>query len=752
VHTSAGELVRYHEQHLSNGDYHLEEGKVRGEFIGALSDEWGLSNEPILKEDPRFRAFAKLDISRLSGRKLWRPRKSERPAIEFAYSAPKSVSIAAVRDPRVAVEMSAAIKDELKWFEGLTCCRDRRGELYNSEAARRTGKMLAAAFVHETSRAKDPSLHMHVLIANVTIDPERNEALAMSYGEMLEMRKTLDARIHNSLARRLSALGYTVEVAEHGFRLRDIPAPIEEIYSVRNREIATAKELLREGYTVQQLGDALRDRPVKEKTELWVSGKIRELLGTPKLPVNRSIDEHDLNEQAWLVTRRPKEITTTAELRANVQTRFRENGFEVFVAPEARSEPTVSMDLEKVINQGVEAVFERESIVRLDHLVGEIVRLAPGQADNSKIEAALKDKAEFVRRKVGDHEMITTRAIIAAIEALIERGGIRRGGITEAVEAILANRNAKRPVETIVLSSTHRVAKKVSDKLHEAHKATKPGLAMAQIAAFKVKALQPAELLSTASYRPGEIIEYRTDNQKPGRLAEVQEVVPEGVKIKGPLKGARELVCFDKVTAVYEKTILERGPGEVLLLTQKMKADGKVYENGSRQTIAAIQGDKMRFESGLELKLDDGRVRQGDAMTTYKAQGASKTQMIRVEDNRSLLAMANREDLPVAFTRHRAGARMFVQDVDVLRRVANRSLVKDLTARDLETRKIPMVVERIEEALRQTARLATKFATAAQRRAERIREMRLKKQRENARSQRREQNRAAEMAFSRNYF
>src|SRR5258707_1793792 len=144
----------------------------------------------------------------------------------------------------------------------------------------------------------------------------------MSFGEMFEMRKTLDARIHKHLARRLSALGYTVEVAEHGFRLRDIPAPIEEIYSVRNREIAMAKELLREGYTVQQLGDALRDRPVKEKSELWVSGKIRELLGTPKLPVNRSIDEHDLNEQAWLVTRRPKEIATTAGLKANCKATF----------------------------------------------------------------------------------------------------------------------------------------------------------------------------------------------------------------------------------------------------------------------------------------------------------------------------------------------------------------------------------------------------------------------------------------------
>ncbi|MFY9985997.1 MAG: AAA family ATPase [Chthoniobacterales bacterium] len=247
----------------------------------------------------------------------------------------------------------------------------------------------------------------------------------MSYGEMFELRKTLDARIHNNLARRLSSLGYTVEVAEHGFRLRDIPAPIEEIYSVRSKEIATAKELLREDYTVRQPGDALRDRPVKEKSKLWVSGKIRELLAAPKLPADRSIDEHDLNEQAWLVTRRPKEIATTDELKANVETTFRENGFTMFVMPEARGEPPASMDLENVIDQGIEAVFERDSIVRVDHLVGEIVRLAPGHAANSQIEAALKDNTEFVRKKVGDHEMITTRAIIAEEEAFIN--GVKAG-------------------------------------------------------------------------------------------------------------------------------------------------------------------------------------------------------------------------------------------------------------------------------------------------------------------------------------
>jgi conjugative relaxase-like TrwC/TraI family protein len=991
-------MIEYEERHLSNGDYHLEEGKVQGHFIGALADEWNLGEKAILKGDPRFRWFAELDIARLSGENLKRPRKSERQAMEFVYSTPKSVSIASVLDERISEQVSLALKEELKWFECFACCRDRRGELYDSDAARRTGKMLAAAFVHETSRAKDPDLHMHVLIANVTIDPERNEALAMSYGEMLEMRKTLDHRIHNNLARRLNALGYSVEVAEHGFRLREIPIAIEEIHCVRGREIQTAKELLKEGYTSQQLLSVLTGKTLDEKSQIWASGSIRDLLQDIHSGPPPESQDHQIDYQAWFITRRPKEITSTAELRAKVRASFQENGFK-FVAPEARSEPVVTIRLDEVIDQGVRAVFERESIVRTDMLVGEIMRLAPGQASNSQIGAALDDRDEFVRKKIGDHEMITTRAIIAeeraiidgvkagmgkkeplvseaeyqtpaelkvsydglaricddarrkgeemtsalatlwlqqheavnryvltstdqflnirggagvgktyfmerlvrasldagrpvalvapygeqsrvtlrseaekasrpdvaqafrdantvawlsnktrfspefreslrgvdiyvdeaslldnqtmlgllnlayevdarvifqgdtqqlpavgrgqplamlerelgfgmhvgrinvtrrqlkledkrtaqelssgdaarfsaAIEKLIERGAIRRGGISEAVEVILTNRNAKRLVETIVLSSTHRVAEKVSEKLHEAYKAANPEAKMAQIAAFKVKALQPAELFSTASFRPGEIIEYQLDSRKPPRLAEVLGVTAEGVQVKGQLTGARELVCFDKVTAAYEKTILERGAGEVLLLTQKIKADGKVYENGSRQAIAAVEGDKMRFESGLELKLDDGRVRQGDAVTTYKAQGASKTEMIRVEDNRSLLAMAYREDLHVAFTRHRAIARMFVQDIKVLRRVANRSLIKDLTAHDLETRKIATVVERIEEAVRQAARLAKKLATAAQRRAERIREVQIKKQRGKVRSQRREQSRATVM-------
>ena len=59
------------------------------------------------------------------------------------------------------------------------------------------------------------------------------------------------------------------------------------------------------------------------------------------------------------------------------------------------------------------------------------------------------------------------------MERLIERGAIRRGGIDYAVQAILANRNGEKQMETIVLSSTHRLAEKVSE--NSMRRIRKPG-------------------------------------------------------------------------------------------------------------------------------------------------------------------------------------------------------------------------------------------------------------------------------------
>ena len=70
------------------------------------------------------------------------------------------------------------------------------------------------------------------------------------------------------------------------------------------------------------------------------------------------------------MTRRPKEIASSAELRSKVKEAFRQNGFEMFVAPvsghgAARAEPEAKLDADAVVDQGVQAVFERAAAGRI---------------------------------------------------------------------------------------------------------------------------------------------------------------------------------------------------------------------------------------------------------------------------------------------------------------------------------------------------------------------------------------------------
>jgi conjugative relaxase-like TrwC/TraI family protein len=937
-HTSSRDLASYHERHLAGSEYHLERGQASGEFFGRLANEWDLDQQAILKGDIRFKAFAKLDIRALSNSALARPRNSSRKAIEFTYSAPKSISVAAVLDPRIKDELRAAARQEMEWFEQFAAARDRRGELVNSETVRITGKMLAAGFVHETSRAGDPDLHMHCLIANVTIDPERNKALAMDYGAMFDLRKTLDDRIHNTLAARLSQLGYTVEVAQHGFRLREIPFLVEEVHNTRNKEIKTATQVLRDGYTVKQLCAVLKGSSVEERSQLWTSGKIRALLAKPELSPVRKVDDYDIDEQAWMITRRPKEIMSPQELREKVERSFHDLGFVVPNAPSLVRAPLHSIataqlheSLEKAINEGTTACFARETIVPLDKLIGEIVRLAPGAVSNAAITEALADRSEFVVSEAGGQTMVTTQAIVEeekaildgvraglgkhpritaeqdyrvpadlqttperiqevvenakqrgeemnpklaqrwleqhanvhryvltsgdrflnirggagvgktycleklvqaslqtgrpvilcapygeqarvtirgeatrlegegkmqvarvfseantvdwllakahfqpafrqslrcgdiyvdeaslldnrtalqlikvandlgarvifqgdtrqlqpvgrgrpldllerelslglqvnrldvsrrhmaiedkqlardlssgnvdrfvkALDRLIERGSVLEAKLEQAIEAVLKNKRENR--ETIILSSSHRLGQQISDCLHKAYKSQNPDTPFAEIPAYRLKDLQPSELESTETYQAGDMVEYSLDQKKPAKMGRVESISSAGLRVCG----CRALLSFDKVRTVHSRSLLERGVGEILLLTAKIKQGRKVYENGSRQTIESIDDGKIRFCSGLVLSKEDGRVRQGDVVTTYKSQGTSKLNMIRLEDNQSLRAMASQEDLHVGFTRHRATARMFVESIEVLREIAGRSQREGLLA------------------------------------------------------------------------
>jgi hypothetical protein len=73
--------------------------------------------------------------------------------------------------------------------------------------------------------------------------------------------------------------------------------------------------------------------------------------------------------------------------------------------------------------------------------------------------------------------------------------------------------------------------------------------------------------------------------------------------------------------------------------------------------------------------------------------------------------------LHVAFTRHRATARMFVQDIEVLRKTANRSIIDQVTARDLEAiARQNRIEQMIERAFEQARSVAQRVKSVVQRR------------------------------------
>jgi hypothetical protein len=98
---------------------------------------------------------------------------TRRAAYDLTFSAPKSVSLlAAFGDPAVAAHVhashTAAVAAALGWLERATATAARGHHGDGQRAARvATSGFVAAAFDHGTSRAGDPQVHTHVVVANL---------------------------------------------------------------------------------------------------------------------------------------------------------------------------------------------------------------------------------------------------------------------------------------------------------------------------------------------------------------------------------------------------------------------------------------------------------------------------------------------------------------------------------------------------------------------------------------------------------
>ena len=166
-----------------------------------------------------------------------------RPGRDLTFSAPKSVSLAALvgGDARVIDAHDRAVGRALDWFE-KNAAETRMKDPETGRMAR-TGnqKTVIATFRHDASRNLDPALHTHSVIANM-VRGEDGKWRSMANERLYASKMLLGALYRNEIAGELAKLGYGIEKthADGRFEIAGVPRPVIDAYSTRRAEIEAA--------------------------------------------------------------------------------------------------------------------------------------------------------------------------------------------------------------------------------------------------------------------------------------------------------------------------------------------------------------------------------------------------------------------------------------------------------------------------------------------------------------------------------
>jgi conjugative relaxase-like TrwC/TraI family protein len=230
---------RYYIDQVAQGreDYYAGEGEAAGVWMGTGAAWLGLTGE--VGEDSLARLLDGCDPT--SGLVLRSCRSPSAVAgFDLTIRAPKSVSILfGVAEPEVAQRIVRAHEEAVAQTIGYLereACWTRRGR---AGVIRLAGRgFVAAAFRHRTSRAGDPLLHTHVVVANAT--QAADGRWTTLYGrELYRHAKTAGFLYQAALRAELAQeLGVRWRAVEHGTAdLEGVPRQVVEHFSQRRAEI-----------------------------------------------------------------------------------------------------------------------------------------------------------------------------------------------------------------------------------------------------------------------------------------------------------------------------------------------------------------------------------------------------------------------------------------------------------------------------------------------------------------------------------
>ena len=204
-----------------------------------------------------------------SGRRLGKRGKDgeihHRPGRDLTFSAPKSVSLAALvgGDARVVDTHDRAVIRALGWFE-KNAAETRMQDPATSRMVRtHDQKAVISTFRHDTSRNLDPALHTHSVIANMLKGAD-GKWRTMANESLYASKMLLGAMYRSELAGELKQLGYSIEKthADGRFEIVGVSRETVEAFSTRRAEIEQAMEQRGQGATAQNPHLAGRAAPM----------------------------------------------------------------------------------------------------------------------------------------------------------------------------------------------------------------------------------------------------------------------------------------------------------------------------------------------------------------------------------------------------------------------------------------------------------------------------------------------------------
>ena len=224
--------------------YYEEEAKGLGQWFGKGCQAFGLTGEVDSAQYRNvFNGFSPTrTVALVQNAGRTEGQRARRPGFDFTFSAPKDFSIlfAATTSEQERDRLLASHQDAVVFVldmveDDLAKCRMGKG---GSQIVPAEG-LLAALFLHYSSRENDPQLHTHALIANLGQGPDQRwRALASTLAFKPGFMKKYGTLYREILASNLEReFGLEVNLAHGYVRIPGIPAETKAYYSKRRAQI-----------------------------------------------------------------------------------------------------------------------------------------------------------------------------------------------------------------------------------------------------------------------------------------------------------------------------------------------------------------------------------------------------------------------------------------------------------------------------------------------------------------------------------